>query len=67
MINFALCFTIGKAHGWGTFQKCRPGLNYHLFLGPFVLRIPSVIGLYPTLILCKKRKKEAWGDFWPCN
>jgi hypothetical protein len=29
-INFASCLTIGKAHGWGTFQKCGAGLSYPL-------------------------------------
>jgi hypothetical protein len=34
MINFASCFMLGKAHGWGTFPKCEVGLAYHLVLGP---------------------------------
>jgi hypothetical protein len=36
MINFASCFTIGKAHGWGTFSKCEARLGYHLVLGPLL-------------------------------
>jgi hypothetical protein len=40
MINFASCFTIGKAHGWGTFPKCRSGLGYHLILGPLFWECP---------------------------
>jgi hypothetical protein len=46
MINYASCFMIGKAHGWGTFPKWRVKL---LILGPFlILRVPPILGLYPT-------------------
>jgi len=30
-----LCFMMGKAQGFGTFSKCRAGLNYSFVLGPF--------------------------------
>jgi hypothetical protein len=33
MINFVSCFTLGKAHGWGTFLKRGAELAYHLVLG----------------------------------
>ncbi len=33
MINFSSCFIIGKAQGWGTFTKCRAGLDYCPILG----------------------------------
>jgi hypothetical protein len=40
MINFALCFTIGKPHGWGTFPTYGAGLSYHLLLGPLLWQCP---------------------------
>jgi len=40
MINFALCFPKGKAHGWWTFPKCRARLGYHLILGPLFCECP---------------------------
>ncbi len=44
---FASCFMIGKAHGCGTFPKCRVELL--VLGGPFlILRIPRILGLYPT-------------------
>jgi len=33
MINFVSCFTVGKAHGWGTFLKRGAQLAYYLVLG----------------------------------
>ncbi len=41
MINFTSCFMIGKDHGWETFPKFGPRLDYHL-----VLRL--TLGLYLT-------------------
>jgi hypothetical protein len=40
MINFSLCFTIGKAHGWGT-SKIQGCLQKLLHNAP-------TLGLYPT-------------------
>jgi len=40
MINFSLCFMIGKAHGWRTFSKCGVGLGYCLVLGPLFWECP---------------------------
>jgi hypothetical protein len=40
MINFASCFRIGKAHGWGTFPKCRCALRYCLVVGPLFWECP---------------------------
>jgi hypothetical protein len=34
MINIALCFMIGKAHGWGTFLKYKATFSNCLVLGP---------------------------------
>jgi hypothetical protein len=48
MINFASCFTKGKALGWRTFPKCGVTLIYHLILGPYFENAPS-LRLYPTL------------------
>jgi len=48
MINFASFFTIGKAHGWGTFPKCGARLSYSLILAPYFEKAPT-LGLYLTL------------------
>ncbi len=45
MINFASCFTIGKALGWGTFSKCKAGLGYHLVLVPLFWEWPHLRAL----------------------
>jgi hypothetical protein len=47
MTKFALCFTIGKLHGWGTFPKYGAGLSYHLLLGPLFWECPHILGLLP--------------------
>jgi hypothetical protein len=48
MINFASCFTIGKALGWGTFLKC--GVKHCLVLGPLFWECPHPRGF--TLDYC---------------
>jgi len=48
MINFSLCFMIGKAHGWGTISKCRASLTYCLVLGLLFWEFPT-LGHYPIL------------------
>jgi hypothetical protein len=40
MINFASRFTIGKAHGWGTFPKCKARLGYCLIQSPLFWECP---------------------------
>jgi len=60
MINFASCFMIGKADGWGTFPKCRAKLSYCLILGPLFWdcahpRALSYIWNPPSTLSC------AWG------
>jgi hypothetical protein len=47
MINFALCFTKGKALGCGAFPKCEAELGCRLVLGPVSWECPHP-GLYPT-------------------
>jgi hypothetical protein len=46
VINFASYFRIGKAHGWGTFSKCKLRLSPH-HPRPLMLRMPSwiILGL----------------------
>jgi len=44
MINFASCFTIGKALGSGTLPECEARLGYCL-----LLENAPALGLYPTL------------------
>lgn len=47
-IMFIPCFRMGKAHGWGTFQKCGTMLDYCLILGPFDFWIAPHLEAYPT-------------------
>jgi len=52
MINFALCFMIGKAYEWGTMPKCKGQTRLlpcprHLIENAFTLRF------YPTLYFIK--------------
>ncbi len=48
MINFALRFMRGKAHGWGTFPKCEATLDYCLVLGPLFWKCPHPRDLHYT-------------------
>jgi hypothetical protein len=40
MINITACFTMGKAHVWGTFPDCEVKLGYCLVLGPLFWEWP---------------------------
>jgi hypothetical protein len=59
MIMFSSCFTIGKAHGWETFRKCRCRVGYCLdpsplfwvCLPPFDLTLHINLRLNETLII----------------
>ncbi len=51
MINFAACFTSGKAHGWGTFPKWKARLGFRLILGPLFWECPHPRALPYTEIL----------------
>ncbi len=52
-ILFIPCFRMGKAHGWGTFQKCGTMLDYCLILGPFDFWNAPHLEAYPT-----------WNSLW---
>jgi hypothetical protein len=47
--KFCLCFTRGKAHGWGTFPKCEAALDYYcLVLGPLFWKCPHILKMPPS-------------------
>ncbi len=41
-LKLVLCFTIGKAHGWGTFLKCEARLSFPFVLGPLFWACPHL-------------------------
>jgi hypothetical protein len=47
MDNFACALTIGKAHGWETFQNVRQDLAITSASAPYFGNAPT-LGLYPT-------------------
>ncbi len=47
-INFALCFIIAKAHGWGDIPKMQGSTWLLPHCRPLSLRMPPTLGLYPT-------------------
>jgi len=57
-VMFILCFTTGKAHGCGTFPKCRTMLGYCLILGPIFLEFPAPWGLTLLKIAYKTRNQK---------
>jgi hypothetical protein len=46
MIRFFSYFTLGKAHGWRHFPKCRAGLSYCFLPNPY-FRNAQALGLLP--------------------
>jgi hypothetical protein len=59
-VMFILCFTTGKAHGCGTFPKCRTMLGYCLILGPIFLEFPAPWGLLKIAYKTRNQKTETF-------